>query len=108
IFIVTHTPPQEWTGKDSPFNFVTDGVEAAVAQARAVAGEKNVAIGGSSITQQALKAGLLDEIWIDLAPILLGTGVPLFADTGIGKVELAITKVIDAPGVTHLRYSVVK
>jgi dihydrofolate reductase len=108
IFIVTHTPPQEWLGKPSPFTFVTEGVEAAIAQAKAVAGDKNVALGGSTILQQALKAGLIDEIWIDLVPILLGEGVSLFADVGIGAVNLAIIKVIDAPGVTHLRYRVVK
>jgi dihydrofolate reductase len=108
IFIVTHSPPQEWLDKESPFTFITEGVERAVEQARQIAGEKNVAVNGSKITQQCLQAGLLDEIWIDLVPILLSKGIPLFADVGIGPVELAISQVMDAPGVTHLRYRVVK
>ena len=59
-FIVTHTVPQEWVKEGSPFTFVTDGVESAIAQAKAVAGDKNVAVATASITQQCIKAGLLD------------------------------------------------
>ncbi|MBV9788689.1 MAG: dihydrofolate reductase family protein, partial [Chloroflexi bacterium] len=78
IFIVTHRIPQEWAHADSPFTFVTDGVASAIEQARQVAGDKHITIGSSTTVQQALQAGLLDEIEIDLVPILLGSGVRLF------------------------------
>lgn len=107
-FIVTHNPPQEWAGEGSPFTFVTDGVESAVEQAKAVAGDKNVAISGSKIAQQALKAGLLEEIQIDLVPVLLGDGVRLFDSLGPDPIELECTGAVEAPGVTHLRFRVVK
>jgi dihydrofolate reductase len=106
IFVVTHHVPQEWVDRESPFTFVTDGVESAVAQAREVAGDKNVGVGGADITRQCLKAGLLDEIQIDLVPVLLGEGVRLFEYLGIEPLQLEITRVIEAPGVTHLKYRV--
>ncbi len=77
-FVVTHTIPQEWVKPDSPFTFVTSGVEVAVTMAKKSAGNKYVDLMGASIVQQCLIAGLLDEIQIDLAPILLGAGVRLF------------------------------
>jgi dihydrofolate reductase len=106
-FVVTHTVPQEWVYEDSPFTFVTDGVESAVEQARAVAGDKNVAVGAASIAQQCIRAGLLDEIHIDLVPVLLGGGVRLFEHLGTEPIELESTRVIEAPGVTHLTFRVV-
>lgn len=107
-FVVTHHPPQEWIKEGSPFVFVTDGVESAIAQARKVVGDKNVALSSASIAQQALKAGLLDEIHIDVVPYVLGGGVRLFDNLGNQPIELEVIKVIDAPGVTHLGYRVVK
>jgi dihydrofolate reductase len=107
-FVVTHHPPQEWIKEGSPFIFVTDGVESAIAQAKKVVGDKDVAISSANIAQQALKAGLLDEIHIDVVPYLLGGGVRLFENLGSEPIELEIIKVIDAPGVTHLGYRVVK
>jgi dihydrofolate reductase len=107
-FVVTHTVPQEWVYEGSPFTFVTDGVESAVEQAKAVAGDKNVAVGAASIAQQCIRAGLLDEIHIDLVPVLLGDGVRLFDHLGTEPIELESTTVIDAPGVTHLTFRVVK
>ncbi|HEY0738630.1 MAG TPA: dihydrofolate reductase family protein [Herpetosiphonaceae bacterium] len=107
IFIVTHHPPQEWTHAGSPFTFVTEGVERAVELARQAAGDKRIAIGSSTTTQQCLQAGLLDEIEIDLVPILLGSGVRLFEHLG-GPIELEQTSVVVAKDVTHLRYNVVK
>jgi dihydrofolate reductase len=97
-FVVTHHPPQEWLREDSPFTFVTDGVESAVRQAREVAGGKNVALGSASIVQQCIKAGLLDEIQIDLAPVLLGGGVRLFDHLGADPIELECTRVLQAEG----------
>lgn len=109
VFVVTHHVPQEWANReDSPFTFVTDGVESAIAQARKVAGDKNVGVGGANITQQALKAGLLEEIGFDLVPVLLGSGVRLFEPLGIEPVNFEQTKVVEGTGVTHLRFRVVK
>jgi dihydrofolate reductase len=107
-FIVTHTPPPEWVKEGSPFTFVTDGVESAIRQARQAAGDKNVSVSSASIVQQCLKAGLLDEIQIDLAPVLLGDGVRLFDHLGSAPVQLESLGGVEAPGVTHLRYRVVK
>jgi dihydrofolate reductase len=107
-FIVTHTVPQEWVKESSPFIFVTDGVESAIRQAKQAAGDKDVVICTASILQQALKAGLVDEITIDVAPILIGGGVSLFDQLGTGPIELECTSVVEAPGVTHLRYRVLK
>lgn len=108
VFIVTHEVPREWTNTDAPFTFVTDGVESAVEQARRAAGNKNVAVGAASITQQCLKLGLLDEIHIDLVPFLLGSGVRLFENLGPEPVEMERTRVIEAPGVTHMTFRVIK
>jgi dihydrofolate reductase len=107
-FIVTHSVPQEWVYDGSPFVFVTDGVESAIEQARAVAGDKNIAVSTASITQQCLKAGLLDEVSIDLAPVLLGDGIRLFDNLVPEPLELEPIGAIEAPGVTHLRFRVVK
>jgi dihydrofolate reductase len=107
-FVVTHTVPQEWVYEGSPFTFVTDGVESAVEQAKAVAGEKDVAVGAASIAQQCIRAGLLDEVHVDLVPVLLGGGVRLFEHLGTTPIELERTRVIEAPGVTHLTFRAVK
>ncbi len=108
VFVVTHTVSQEWVKAGSPFAFVTDGVESAIRQAKKAAGDKNVAVATANITQQCLKAGLLDEIHIDLVPVLLGDGVRLFNHLGTAQIELERTRVVEAPGVTHLTFRVVK
>jgi dihydrofolate reductase len=107
-FIVTHSPPQEWLKEGSPFTFVSDGVESAIRQAKRAAGDKNVSVSSASIMQQCLRLGLLDEIQIQLAPVLLGGGVRLFDTIGAAPVELEPTAVVEAPGVTHLRFRVVR
>jgi len=107
-FIVTHTVAQDWVKQGSPFTFVTDGVESAIRQAKQAAGDKNVAVATASLTQQCLKAGLLDEIHIDLAPVLLGEGIRLFEHLGAEPIELERIQVIEAPGVTHLGFRIVK
>jgi dihydrofolate reductase len=107
-FIVTHNPPQEWATEGSPFTFVTDGVESAIAQAKVAAGDKSVAVATATTTQQALTAGLLDEIYIDLVPVLLGEGIRLFDHLGPEPIELETVRVVQAPGVTHLGFRVVK
>jgi dihydrofolate reductase len=107
-FIVTHQAPPEWSGPDSPFTFVTAGVERALALAHAAAGDKDIDVGGSTIVQQCLQSGWLDEIQIHLAPILLAEGVRLFDHLGLHPRRLEILRVVDTPHVTHLRYRVVK
>ena len=107
-FVLTHTVPQEWVYEGSPFTFVTDGIESAVEQAKALAGEKDVAVGAASIVQQCIRAGLLDEIHIDLVPVLLVGGVRLFDHLGRTPIELKSTRVIEAPSVTHLTFRVLK
>ncbi len=107
-FIVTHSVPQEWVKEGSPFTFVTEGVESAIRQAKAAAGDKDVVVCTASILQQCLKAGLMDEIHIDVVPVLLGRGVRLFDNLGMEPIELESIRVIAAPGVTHLGFRVVK
>jgi len=107
-FVVTHRVPQEWVYAGSPFTFVTDGVESAIAQAKQAAGDKNVVIESANIMQQALAAGLLDELQLDLAPVLLGTGIPLFDPLNKNSVDLESLGVIEGTGVTHLRFRVMK
>lgn len=108
IFVVTHNIPQEWNKEGTPFTFVTDGVESAIEQAKKVAGDKTVGVAGANVTQQCLKAGLIDEIGIDLVPVLLGEGIPLFKQLGIEPIQLETTSVRTAPHVTHLSFRVVK
>lgn len=108
VVVVTHDIPEEWAYEGSPFSFVTDGVQSAVEKARVIAGGKNIGVGGADITRQCLKLGLLDEIHIDLVPVLLGQGVRLFEHLGIEPIELESTGVRASPGVIHLSYRVVK
>ena len=107
-FIVTHNIPQEWVKEGSPFIFVSDGVESAIHQAKKAAGDKDVVICTPSILQQALKAGLVDEIHVDVAPILIGGGVSLFDHFGSAPINLECIGNIQAPGVTHLGFRVIK
>jgi dihydrofolate reductase len=108
VFVVTHEMPRDWDHPDAPFTFVTDGVASAIAQARAVAGDRNVGVGGANVAQQALKAGLIDEVTFDLVPVLLGEGIRFFDNLGPGQIDLERTSVIEAPGVTHMRFRVIK
>src|SRR5215213_10234518 len=107
-FVLTHTVPQQWVYEGSPFTFVTEGVQSAVEQARAVAGDKDVAVGAASIEQQCIRAGLLEEIHVDLVAVLLKGGIRLFEHLDTEPIELESTRVIEAPGITHLTFRVVK
>jgi dihydrofolate reductase len=107
-FIVTHNVPQEWVKEGSPFTFVTDGVESAIRQAKQAAGENNVVVCTASILQQCLNAGLMDELHLDVAPLLLGKGVRLFDHLDVDPIKLERIRVVDAPGVTHIGFRVVK
>jgi dihydrofolate reductase len=109
VFVVSHTVPQEeWVYEGSPFTFVTDGIESALEQAKAIAGDKDVGVVGASLVQQCIRAGLLDEIHLDLVPVLLGDGVRLLDHLGTEPIELESTRVMEGAGVTHLTFRVVK
>jgi dihydrofolate reductase len=106
VFVLTRHPrePLEMEG-GTTFHFVTDGIESALEQARAAAGDRNVSIGGgASVAQQYLAAGLLDEMVVSLVPILLGGGARLFENLGEPPPALQQVEAVEAPGVTHLRY----
>jgi dihydrofolate reductase len=108
VVVVTHSPPEEWITKEgSPFTFVTDGVPSAIATAQEIAGSKDVVVGAPSVVQQCLKLGLLDEIHIDLVPLLLGKGIRLFEQIE-APIELLVTAASGSPHVTHLTYRVIK
>ena len=110
IFVLTHEPPQKHpreTGKLT-ITFVTDGVESAIAQAKAAAGDKDVTVvGGASTLQQCLRAGLADEIHIDVMPVLLCAGQKAFEQIGAEPIKLEKIKVIETPIRTSLRFRVV-
>ena len=108
VFVLTHHARETKVMQGgTSFNFVTDGIDAALEQARAVAEEKDVLLaGGASIVQQYVKAGLLDELEIHVAPVLLGGGTSLFDQLGIEPLGLEATRVIASPSVTHLRFRV--
>jgi len=104
IFVPTHQPPA-----DNPHRlvrYVTDGIEACVAQAKAAAGDRDILMHGAYTAQEALKAGILDVIEIQLRPVLLGQGRLLFDRLPPEHVELDLVRTLEAPGVLHLRYEV--
>ncbi|ODU02291.1 MAG: deaminase [Pseudonocardia sp. SCN 72-86] len=104
VFVVTHEAPAEpWAPGAT---FVTDGVTSAIAQARAVAGDRTVVVASASITQQCLAAGLLDELSVNIAPALLGSGIRWFDALGDAPIRLGDPEVVQGVGVTHLRYQV--
>jgi dihydrofolate reductase len=90
------------------YYFVTDGIESALAKARELAGEKNIALHGASAVQQALKAGLLDEFHMSIAHVLLGEGVRLFDHLGSQVIHVEHLRTVESPGATHLSFRVVK
>jgi dihydrofolate reductase len=107
-FVVTHHVPAGWPRPNSTVHFVTDGLESAVRQAKAAAGSKSVAVHGADTIQQLLNASLLDEIHVDVAALLLGSGVRLFDHLAGTPAVLGNPTVTAGNGVTHLRYAVRK
>ena len=107
VFVLTHHEREPLTLGETTFTFVTDGIESALAQAREAAGEDDVTIGGgAAVAQQYLSAGLVDQMQLNIAPILLGDGTRLF-DGGAGAgLDLEPTLVVGTPDVTHIRYRV--
>src|SRR6266542_3226040 len=109
IFVLTHHPPQVTPKQDGrlTFTFVTEGVGSAVAQARAAAGDKAVqAIGGANVIQQLLRAGLVDELHVDVMPVLLGAGLRLFGNEELKRLALEKIDVQEIGIRTSLRFSV--
>jgi len=104
IFVPTHRPPS-----DNPYervHYVPDGIAACVAQAKAAAGGRDVMLHGAYTAQEALKAGVLDAVEIQLRPVLLGQGRRLFDGLPPEHIELNLVRTLEAPGVLHLRYEV--
>jgi dihydrofolate reductase len=108
VFVLTHHPREtESKAGGTSFTFVTDGIEAALEQARAAAGDKDVSLaGGADVVQQYLTAGLVDELQLHVVPVLLGAGVRLFDRLGSAPIALEPTRVIESPAVAHLRFRV--
>jgi dihydrofolate reductase len=104
IFVLTHAAP------DAPApgaaRYVTDGIESCVAQAKAAAGGRDILLHGAATAQECLRAGLLDEMELQLMPVLLGQGRRLFEDMPPDHIELELLRTLDGPGVLHLRYRV--
>ena len=110
VFVLMHDAREKLTKEGgTTFTFVNDGIESALEQARAAAGDKDVSVaGGANTIQQYLNAGLIDEMQIHLVPLMLGGGIRLFDQVDPERVELEGTRVVESPGVTHLKYRVVK
>jgi dihydrofolate reductase len=109
VVVVTHEVPTDWVDAhpEAPFTFVTEGVEAAVAAAQGIAGDKVVAVAAGTMARQCLELGLLDEVAIDLVPVVMGQGKPYFGEMGITDVMLGDPTVnLQGDRVTHLVFPV--
>jgi len=107
-FVLTHKKREVLIKKSGTFTFVTDGIESALQQAQAVAGDQDIRLMGADVAQQFLSAGLVDEIQINHIPILLGAGVRLFEHLGVKNSQLKKDRVLDSPHATHIHYRVLK
>jgi dihydrofolate reductase len=107
IFVPSHRPNPEASANYPLVTYVTDGIESAMAQAKAAAGDRDVMVHGAYTAQKALEAGVLDELQIHQIPVLFGAGRRLF-DVLPRRIELQIVKVIDTPEATHIRYRVLR
>ena len=110
VFVLTHHEREPLVKEGgTTFTFVTDGIESALAQAEEAAGGKDIALaGGADVAQQFLRAGLVDEMQLHVAPVLLGGGRRLLDNLEGANLELECVRVLSAPGVTHLKYRIVK
>ena len=106
FFVVTHRPPED--ADKLPFVFVTDGVERAIGLAKEAAGDKDVSVMGGDMTKQALSAGLLDELHLDLVPVLFGEGVRFLDDFEEGPIRLERMRLVDTPAVAHVSFRVLR
>ena len=112
IFVLTHHPPEKKPKETSTlsFTFVSTGIESAIRQAQAAAGERDVnVIGAPNTARQCLQAGLVDELHIDIMPVLLGGGLRFFEDSGLEPVPLERLQVVELPGGrTHMKFRILK
>jgi dihydrofolate reductase len=108
VFVLTHESREPWARPGGTiFYFVNDGIESALEQAREVSGERDIRIsGGADVITQYLNAGLVDELEINLSPVVFGGGTPLFGGLDRDRVGFEIAETIHSPLVTHLRYTV--
>lgn len=106
FFLLTHDPPSQFVGPGTEGTVVTDGIDKALELAQEVAGSRAVAVGSANVAQQYLRAGLLDEINLDLVPVILGGGVRLFDHLDGAQYALTCTRVVESIGVTHLQFRV--
>lgn len=107
VVVLTHSVPDGWPRAGAPFTFVTDGIEAAIRTAKDLAGDRNVGVNGGTIASQCLDAGLLDEICVDLVPVLLGAGTPFFSGLTRRPIDMeGPVSSVQGKEVTHLRYRV--
>jgi dihydrofolate reductase len=109
VVVVTHEVPTEWVDAHpgAPFTFVTDGVAAAVAQAQQIAGDRNVGVAAGTIAGQCLDLGLLDEVAVDLVPVVMGGGRPFFGTVALADTPLGDPTVcIQGDRVVHLVFPV--
>ena len=104
VFVMTHEQREPVTKGQTPFTFVNDGPESALAQAQAVAGDNAIGLGGANVSQQFIRAGLVDEMVIHLVPVFLGGGVRLFDDLVAIPRDFEIVSTTQGAGVTHLRF----
>ncbi|GAA1683296.1 dihydrofolate reductase family protein [Fodinicola feengrottensis] len=107
IFVPSHRPPGPTVANYPMVTYVNDGIESAMAQAKAAAGDRHVLVHGAYTAQRALEAGVLDELQIHQIPVLFGSGRRMF-DVLPSRIELDIVRVIDTPAATHLRYRVLR
>jgi len=106
VFVLTSRPHPKRELDGSSYTFVTDGMHSALAQAQAVAGDREVTVGGGArVAQQYLAAGLVDELALHIAPVLVGAGTRLFEDIGADLRDLTIREVVQSPYATHIRYA---
>jgi len=106
FFVVTHHPPED--ASELPFVFVTEGLERAIALAKEAAGDGDVSVMGGDLTRQALSAGLLDELHLDLVPALFGEGVRFLDDFESGPIRLERMRLVDTPAVAHVSFRVLR
>lgn len=106
VIVVTREVAAGWPREGSTVSFVTNGIESAMKEAEAIAGDGVIALGSPSIIQQCLNLGIVDRIQVKVVPVLLGGGTRLFGDLAGGPVELENPTVVEGNGVTHLHYGV--
>jgi dihydrofolate reductase len=108
VFVVTHQPPDSWPFHDAPYTFVTDSVATAISMANDFAGNRDVSVTAGNIGGQAIEAGLVDQVHLNLVPVLFGSGVKFFGDYAGALTHLEDPQVIQGKRVTHLIYDLNK